>query len=78
MWAAQKLGFSIPDDVAVVGRGNIPDAEIIIPTLTTIGYQDGLDFTQPVLMLFERLLGDYKGPGRQYNIPRHYIQREST
>ena len=35
--AAHMLGLRVPHDVAVIGVGNTPDAQVIAPTLTTVG-----------------------------------------
>jgi len=35
--AAHMLGLRVPHDVAVVGVGNTPDAQLVAPTLTTVG-----------------------------------------
>jgi LacI family transcriptional regulator len=38
--AAHMLGLRVPHDVAVVGVGNTPDAQLVAPTLTTVGPTD--------------------------------------
>ena len=51
----QSKGFRVPDDIAVVGYGDGPNATIIHPELTTIvqkGYEMG---RESVKMLLRRL-----------------------
>lgn len=38
--AAHMLGLRVPHDVAVAGVGNAPDAQLVMPTLTTVGPVD--------------------------------------
>lgn len=54
MAAARDLGFRIPDDLAVIGCGNIFESRISSPRLTTVG-PTSLDFQVPVRAFFERL-----------------------
>jgi DNA-binding LacI/PurR family transcriptional regulator len=61
--AAQDAGLRVPQDVAVVGRGNIAEGRISSPALTTIGSADenlGL-FGE---LLFSRLSSPQPLPGR--------------
>lgn len=48
MWAALQLGIAIPDDLKVIGAGNIPEGSELTPSLTTVGseveeYRPGLE-----------------------------------
>jgi len=38
--AAHRLGLRVPEDIAVIGVGNTPDAQLVTPTLTTVGPSD--------------------------------------
>lgn len=38
--AAHRLGLRVPEDLAVIGVGNTPDAQLITPTLSTVGPTD--------------------------------------
>lgn len=55
--AAHELGLRVPDDVAVIGVGNIREGEMIRPALTTVGPAE-LTFTHVSQMLFSRLRGE--------------------
>jgi len=51
----QEAGYQIPQDVAVIGFDDIPEAAIIRPTLTTIAH-DPADIGQKLATsLFERI-----------------------
>ncbi|GHO46137.1 LacI family DNA-binding transcriptional regulator [Ktedonospora formicarum] len=54
LWAAQDAGLNVPDDLAVIGSGNIPEGEITSPPLTTVG-PASLDFGDVAEMLIDRL-----------------------
>lgn len=58
MWAIRDSGLRVPEDVAVMGVGNIPEGHYSSPSLTTIGPRS-LDFTEVANLLFSRL----KEPG---------------
>ncbi|HEX2623019.1 MAG TPA: substrate-binding domain-containing protein, partial [Phototrophicaceae bacterium] len=73
----QDAGYSIPEDVAIVGFDDIPEATIVRPKLTTIA-QDPRDIgIKMATALFERLQNPNLGSRRQES---HYklIERDST
>lgn len=77
MHAAREMGLCVPDDVAVIGTGNIPEGETTSPALTTIGattraYHDVAD------LLFRRLRGEAPAAGQI--LLREWVlhQRESA
>lgn len=75
--AARDTGIRVPDDLAIIGSGNIPETEITTPPLTTIG-QRSLDFQDISDLLFSRLSGKAPPEGRIYEIPRKLIIRGSS
>jgi LacI family transcriptional regulator len=76
IWAARDLGFAVPDDVAVVGVGNILEGMAIRPALTTVGVRSA-DFAMPIERLWSRIDGEV-GPGQQLEQPWELILRESA
>jgi DNA-binding LacI/PurR family transcriptional regulator len=76
IWAAREAGVSVPDDLAVIGIGNIPDGLMISPTLTTVGAPI-LDFSREVDRLFTRLDAAGPLPGEVLTAPWELIERES-
>ncbi|HEY9076698.1 MAG TPA: LacI family DNA-binding transcriptional regulator [Anaerolineaceae bacterium] len=77
IWAIRDAGLRVPEDVAVVGAGNIPDASLTNPPLTTIG-PPTLDFSMLIHYLFSRLLGEAPAEGRIHTIQWQLIQRASV
>jgi DNA-binding LacI/PurR family transcriptional regulator len=75
--AAQDLGLRVPQDVAVMGFGNIPESRFVRPSLTTVG-PDPLDFTPAVDMLFSRLSGNAPAQSRTWRMEWKLIERNST
>lgn len=72
----RQTGYSVPDDVAVIGMGNIPESQMTAPALSTIGPKN-LNFDPVVELLLERL-ADPNLPPRQREQPWHLILRDST
>ncbi|GAB4517527.1 MAG: DNA-binding transcriptional regulator CytR [Anaerolineae bacterium] len=76
--AAQELGARVPEDIAVVGFDNIPAGTWIRPHLTTVAQYPKEIGEKLATMLFERIEGEYNGPGRRFEIPCRFIPRESA
>lgn len=75
--AAQDAGLRVPQDLAVMGSGNIPEASYIRPSLSTVG-PDPLDFSPAVDMLFSRLAGEAPAEGRTWMMEWKLLERQST
>jgi DNA-binding LacI/PurR family transcriptional regulator len=75
--AARDLGLRVPDDLAVIGVGNLPEGEMMHPRLTTVGQQP-LEFETTAELLFSRLRGEAPAEGRTLIHPWRLIIREST
>jgi len=55
MLTLQEAGYTVPDDIAIMGFDNIPEARIVRPALTTIA-QDPRDIGQKLVeALFDRI-----------------------
>lgn len=77
LWAARDAGLRVPDDVAVIGAGNLPEGEITRPPLTTVG-PAALDFSDVADLLFSRLRGDAPIEGQERVHPWQLIHRGSA
>lgn len=76
--AARAGGVSIPDQLAIVGFDDIPEAMIISPTLTTVSRDLPQIGRQLADILFERVDGTVMGPGRFFQSDWSLTVREST
>ncbi|CAA9220941.1 MAG: Transcriptional regulator, LacI family [uncultured Chloroflexia bacterium] len=63
IWAARDAGRRVPEDIAIIGVGNVPEGLIMRPPLTTVGPSD-LDFRFIGELLFSRLHGEAPREGR--------------
>lgn len=74
----QEAGYKVPNDVAVVGFDNIPEATIVRPMLTTIA-QDPRDIGYKLATaLFERLENPAINERRVFESSYELIVRQST
>ncbi|MGH3319769.1 MAG: LacI family DNA-binding transcriptional regulator [Streptosporangiaceae bacterium] len=77
IWAARDVGLRVPEDVAVLGVGNIPEDTVIRPRLTTVGPKS-LDSHAVTEFLFSRLRGGAPAHGRVWLQEWSLILRESA
>ncbi|MBO0792412.1 MAG: substrate-binding domain-containing protein, partial [Ktedonobacteraceae bacterium] len=54
IWTVRDAGLRVPEDVAIIGVGNIPEGESTSPPLTTVGPASS-DFRAVAQLLFSRL-----------------------
>lgn len=73
----QEAGIRVPDDIAIVGYDNIPEATIIRPALTTIEQNSAFIGRELARLLFERI-EDANLPARRIKLPNDLIIRDST
>jgi LacI family transcriptional regulator len=71
-------GLSVPDDVAIVGFDDLPEATIVRPRLTTIRKDINLLATSAVQMMTERRNSEELLPSRQKVLDHELIVRESA
>lgn len=75
---AQDRNVRVPDEIAIVGFDNIPEATLIRPNLTTIAQYPVKLGQQLAKALFERIDGTEMGLKRTFEIPLNLIERQST
>ncbi|NWG75014.1 MAG: substrate-binding domain-containing protein [Rubrivivax sp.] len=74
----QDAGYNVPNDIAVMGFDDIPEASIIRPHLTTIA-QTPVDIGQKlVTALFDRIEGRTSGSRRMLECPYTLVPRQSA
>ncbi|TDE12240.1 LacI family DNA-binding transcriptional regulator [Jiangella asiatica] len=78
IWAARDAGTVVPDDLAVVGAGNLPESLITRPTLSTVGPSTEDDFTEVARLLFERIDAGVPAEGRELSDPWSFHPRGSS
>lgn len=75
---ALDMGLRIPEDIAIVGFDDIPPAQFIRPSLTTLAQFPAEIGRQLANALFERIEGRYSGPKRTFKVPLRLVERQST
>lgn len=74
----QDAGYTVPDDIAVMGFDDIPEASIIRPHLTTMA-QTPVGLGQKLAdALFDRIEGRITGPKRILECPCTLVPRQSA
>lgn len=74
--AIRDAGLRVPEDIAVIGSGNIEEGEFFRPNLTTIG-PPVLSFKPLIDLLFNRLHNPDPHEGREAQLRWELIIRES-
>ncbi|MED7926204.1 LacI family DNA-binding transcriptional regulator [Nonomuraea sp. LP-02] len=77
IWAARDAGLRVPDDVAVVGVGNIDEGLITNPQLSTVGPLRH-DYTDVVRLLFDRLQAEEAPAAREIVRSWTFLRRGSS
>lgn len=75
--ALHRHGRRVPDDVAVVGVDDVPEAGFTTPALTTVAI-DRAFVVEAALELVTSRLADPDLPPRSMTTPHHLVVREST
>ena len=78
MEAVQKAELRIPEDIAILGFDDIPPAVWVRPRLTTVAQYPTEMGRVLAKALFERIQGNYSGPGRHFEVPCRLVIRESA
>jgi LacI family transcriptional regulator len=75
---AREAGYHVPNDVAIMGFDDIPEAQIITPSLTTVTRDLSKIGQQVAEILFERIKGQVTEPGRFFLSDWKLTIRESV
>jgi LacI family transcriptional regulator len=76
--AAEEMGYRVPEDIAIIGFDDIPEAQWVRPKLTTIAqYPDEMGRLL-VRTLFERLEDKASLPRQVFEVPCRFVERESA
>jgi len=76
--AVQQSGRRVPEDVAIVGFDDIPATSWVRPHLTTVAQYPGEMGALLAKALFERIQGEYNGPGRRFEVLCRFVERDSA
>lgn len=76
--AAIEKKYRVPEDIAIIGFDDIPLAAWVRPRLSTVAQYPGAMGTLLANALFQRILGEYSGPCRRFEVPCRFMERESA
>jgi len=77
MRAAMKMGFSIPNDLSIIGFDDIDLSDIVHPPLTTLRLSRH-ELAQVFFEALEHLKSSPHSKGKQYSVKTSLVVREST
>jgi LacI family transcriptional regulator len=77
MQAIWEAGLSVPNDIAVVGAGDIAHGDLLRVPLTTVGWAKEELGRRAAELIFEQLGGREEVTFRRVVIPPHIVVRES-
>ena len=78
MGAAHDLGYSIPDDVAIMGFDNIPECTLVRPRLTTVAQAPHEIGKCLIEALLSRIEGNAPAARQRFETKCEIVEREST
>jgi LacI family transcriptional regulator len=75
---ARKLGYSVPQDIAIMGFDDIQEAQLVTPALTTIAQRPKEIGARLTELLFDRIEDRETGPARKVQFAYELVVRESA
>jgi len=75
---AEALHLRVPEDVAIVGFDDIPEAQWVRPRLTTVAQNPSEMGRQLAEALFDRIETDPTLDRRVFEVPCRFIERETA
>jgi LacI family transcriptional regulator len=76
--AAESMNLRVPDDVAIVGFDDIPEAQWVRPRLTTVAQDPSEMGRRLAVALFERIESNPLHERQVFEIPCRFIERETA
>jgi DNA-binding LacI/PurR family transcriptional regulator len=76
--AVEEMNYRVPDDIAIIGFDDIPEAQWVRPRLTTIAQYPGEMGQKLAQALFERIDGERDSPRRVFEVSCQFVERESA
>lgn len=76
--AAESMNLRIPEDVAIVGFDDIPEAQWVRPRLTTVAQDPSEMGRQLATAVFERLESNHELERQVFKVPCRFIERETA
>jgi LacI family transcriptional regulator len=77
MRAIWEAGLNVPDDIAVVGAGDIAHGDLLRVPLTTVGWSKEELGRRAAELIFDQISGHEEGAFRRVVIPPRLLQRAS-
>ena len=77
MEGIRQCGYSVPEDISVIGFDNLPESEYITPKLTTIAQDFDRKAQLAVESMFEMIENKDKKPGSS-RIPVQLMERQTV
>lgn len=78
LWALDRAGVTVPDDVAVIGYDALSDGVFSTPSLTTVDPMTDRIAHTALALLVERIAGEAPAEPRSVLLPVELLRREST
>ncbi|MBN1978030.1 MAG: LacI family DNA-binding transcriptional regulator [Anaerolineae bacterium] len=76
--AVEEMAYRVPEDIAIIGFDDIPEAQWVRPKLTTIAQYPGEMGQKLADALFERIEGKNDSQRCAFEIPCRFVERESA
>ncbi len=75
---AEEMGYHVPQDLAIIGFDDIPEAEWVRPKLTTIAHYPAEIGRQLAEAVFDRIEHGIHIPRKAFEISCNFVERESA
>lgn len=76
--AAEEMGCHVPQDLAIIGFDDIPEAQWVRPKLTTVAHYPAEIGRRLAEAVFERIEHGISLPRKTFEIPCKFVERESA